>query len=390
MNVNSGSGSGSNIGVSRDGGMVQATLLRKSDSNIKRSYHHMTNTFSPIKGTVLSHLLTSFATVLLMIAISSTYNRQDNVGKQIQLARSGTIPRKMILNNNERLLRRGIPSVKSKNMNLSSPLLDVTVVGSGPAGLTASLFAARAGLNVLVVGSETGLLSEATSLDNFPSWYQYRKIPTPSSGASNDFSNGGMTWLATTKLQAVATGVHFVRPGLKVSNITKGPDNIFSLNISGTVVNSATVILATGATGRRLNVPNEELLWGKSIHSCAICDGPSYQNKSVVVVGGGDAAVDAAILLSRHARAVIVIHRRETFRASNQRNLKALLESPKMTVKTPFVVVQFLLEENATTLFGVQVRNTLTNRTEILECDGAFIMIGSTPNTQFQIGRAHV
>jgi glutaredoxin len=144
-----------------------------------------------------------------------------------------------------------------------------------------------------------------------------------------------------------------------------------------------TIILATGATGRKLGLPNEELLWGKSIHSCAICDGSSYQNKTVVVVGGGDAAIDAAILLSRHAREVVVIHRREEFRASNHLNLKTLFAISKIDVKKPFVVVEFLLKDDALNLVGIRIRNILTNKTATLSCDGAFIMIGSTPNTQF-------
>jgi thioredoxin reductase (NADPH) len=351
-------------------GTQHTAPLRKKATNP----YHMTHSFSTIHSKVLSHLLTACATALLVSLISNMYKERESMETEIPLVRSETVLRKMgKFHINERRLRRGDSDVHP-NKSVPFPFYDVVVVGSGPAGLTASLFAVRAGLNVLVVGSETGLLSEATSLDNFPSWFS-----SPMSAASG----GGMRWLETTKLQAVAAGVHFARSGFKVSKIVKGQSNVFSLNISGNIVDSVSVILATGATGRKLNLPNEELLWGKSIHSCAICDGSSYQNKTVIVVGGGDAAIDAAILLSRHARDVVVIHRRETFRASNQRNIKALLAIPKISVKTPFVVAEFLLQDNAISLSGVRIRNTLTNETVTLLCDGAFIMIGSTPNTQF-------
>ena len=359
--------------VLRNEGMQHVAPLRKTGTIAKNPYH-MTQNFSTVHGTVLSHLITSFATAVFLMILFSV-NRGLEIAKT-----SGTVRRNMEFDNNERLLRRNIPELH-QNKSVLFPFYDVVVVGSGPAGLTASLFAVRAGLNVLVIGSGTGLLSEAMSLDNFPSWYDM--FSPPASGESDSLSTGGMSWIATTRVQTASAGVHFARPGLTVLKITKKPDNIFSLNISGTMLDTVTVILATGATGRKLNLPNEELLWGRSIHSCAICDGSSYQNKTVLVVGGGDAAVDAAILLSRHARAVILIHRRDTFRASNQRNLKALFTIAKTAIKTPFVVDEFLLKDKALKFSGVRIRNTLSNETETLICDGVFVMIGSTPNTHF-------
>ena len=375
----------------RNGGPV-APFFRKHPDSSRRKHHLYHDaahtTFSQGTLLIISHLLTSLATVFLMLMISSGMNHHHHSTDNV--ATTNAWPRGMhqpMENSNERLLRRAARP-NHNDEHVDRPYYDVVVVGSGPAGLTAAIFAARAGLQVLVVGSETGQLSQATTLDNYPSWFdEYAALQPPQVQIETLW--GGMSWLATTKTQAVATGVDFVRPGLQVSQITRESHDvdltIFSLNISGSMVDSRTVILATGATGRKLNIPNEELLWGKSIHSCAICDGSSYtKNQTVVVVGGGDAAVDAAILLSRHAGQVVVIHRADTFRASNQRNLQALWGIPMLQIKTPFVVVEFLLtNDEEVRLLGVKIRNTRTNQTETLECDGAFVMIGSIPNTQF-------
>lgn len=237
---------------------------------------------------------------------------------------------------------------------------DIVVVGAGPAGLTAALFGARAGLTVLVMGSDAGQLSEAAALDNYPSYYYYGTTPRIAEQERNTF--GGQAWLAVTKQQAAATGVHFAQAGLLVSGVQRRlqkENALFALNVSlssssssqsqSTLVHARAVIVAAGAESRKLHLPDEDLLWGKSIHSCAICDGSAYANKTVIAVGGGDAAVDAALLLSRHAARVIVLHRREDFRASNQRNVHAMLhEVPNIQVRTPYVVERYILVGNNT------------------------------------------
>jgi thioredoxin reductase (NADPH) len=148
--------------------------------------------------------------------------------------------------------------------------------------------------------------------------------------------------------------------------------------------------VATGATGRRLGLPHEDTLWGKAVHSsCAICDGSSYAQKTVVVVGRGDAALDAAILLSRHAKRVILIHRRTAFRASNQHNLQLADRLPNVHLQTPYILTTYETsskENNEEHLTGVTVQHVTTGTTEQIACDGVFVMIGSTPNTDFVKG----
>mmetsp|Transcript_25963 Transcript_25963/g.39300 ORF Transcript_25963/g.39300 Transcript_25963/m.39300 type:complete len:561 (-) Transcript_25963:904-2586(-) len=252
-----------------------------------------------------------------------------------------------------------------RNSRRTQDSYDVVVAGAGPAGLTASLFAARAGLTVLVIGSSTGQLSEAGTLDNFPSWR----------------GTGGIDWLVTTKEQAVEAGVDFALPGLMVESIQRS-SALFSLNILNdkSSVNAKSVIVATGATGKRLNIPKEDLFWGKSIHSCAICDGSSYVRKNVVVVGGGDAAVDAAILLSRYADNITLIHRRNEFRASNKNNIRILRELSHVHLRTPYAVTSY--EDKNQNFSGVSVKNLANGLTETISCAGVFIMIGSSPNTK--------
>jgi thioredoxin reductase (NADPH) len=269
--------------------------------------------------------------------------------------------------------------ITSRDVSTAGVVYDVVVAGAGPAGLTAALFAARAGLTVLVLGSSTGQLSEATALDNFPSF------------------TGGLTkgedWLVATKQQVASVpGVHFGQGGLLISRIEKlTSDSLFALSLDQDKYTVATrsVVVATGATGRRLGLPYEDILWGKMVHSCAICDGSSYTQKQVVVVGGGDAALDAAILLSRHAKSVIIIHRRTSFRASNQHNLQLAKNLPNVQLRTPYIVTQYetsLLENNEQQLRGVKVQHVTTGKMERIDCDGMFVMIGATPNTEFVKG----
>ena len=336
------------------------------------SQHYATS----MKGAIVSHLVTAMTSALMVVLL---WNRFSIIPRN----HSGT---ELIFRSQSNVgvfskeIRRST-AIANHREEFSDPFYDLVVVGAGPAGLTASLFAARAGLNVLVVGSESGLLSEATSLDNFPSW----KHPNYAEKGSST-NAGGQLWLEVTKQQAADTGVYFAVPGLTVSEITQKRDSLFSLTISGNTVNTMAVIVATGATGRKLNLPLEASFWGKSVHSCAICDGSAYKMKTVVVVGGGDAAVDAAILLSRHARSVIVVHRRNSLRASNQRNIQLMTRIPVVQVKTPFTVSQYLTNEASTTFVGVEIRDVDTNETEVVECDGIFVMIGSSPNTQFLNG----
>jgi thioredoxin reductase (NADPH) len=260
---------------------------------------------------------------------------------------------------------------------------DVVIAGAGPAGLAAALFAGRAGLKTLVTGSATGQLSETERLENFPSW--------------KDRGGGGESWLEAAQRQASLVGVDFAEPGLLVSTMVRHEElGTFVLQLgtnakSSPVVLSRAVIVATGATQRRLGLPHEEELWGKSIHSCAICDGSAYAGRegmTVVVVGGGDAAMDAAMLLARQeGTQVIVVHRQKRFRASNRHNVEQVLSSRQIQVRTQWEVERYERNVDTQQLQAIHVRHVKEEeKTERIPCNGVFLMIGSTPNTQWLSG----
>jgi thioredoxin reductase (NADPH) len=329
------------------------------------------------------YLSIASATTLVVLVVTCIYLL---TGKDVVLVQNQRSPHQSPHQNQRLVLAQD--SIGNGNGNANgTPFFDVVVVGAGPAGLTAALFSARAGLSVLVTGSDAGQLAEAAALDNFP-------------GSAE--SAGGAAWLATAKRQAAAAGAHFAAAGLLVSKLHQRTDedderSLFSLEISSSeslTVHSRAVIVATGATNRRLHLDQETALWGKSVHSCAICDGSAYAhgNQTVLVVGGGDAAVEAALLLSRHAATVVVVHRREEFRASHQRNVEAMRSQPNIHVQTPYALEAYETDAHQNLVAVRLVRRgggddmEYTKPTEQMACDGVFVMIGSTPNTDFLKG----
>mmetsp|Transcript_19610 Transcript_19610/g.29097 ORF Transcript_19610/g.29097 Transcript_19610/m.29097 type:complete len:683 (-) Transcript_19610:9-2057(-) len=248
---------------------------------------------------------------------------------------------------------------------------DIAILGAGPAGLTAAIFGARAGLTVAVLGSQSGLLSETPQLENFPSYY------------NNEVS--GENWLKTTRAQAQELGVHFALPGLMATSLEVQASQVFSIKTQLDTFYSKSVIVATGATSRRLDLPHEQDLWGKSMHNCAICDGPMYKDKTVLVIGGGDAAIDAAVYLSRQAKRVILVHRRESFdKVKAQASIRILKQTTNIDIYTPHIVTKWnISDEDDFRLIGATIKNQNSQDEQFLQCDGAFLMIGATPNTEW-------
>jgi thioredoxin reductase (NADPH) len=291
---------------------------------------------------------------------------------------------------------------QNNNIN-KKDIYDVVVTGAGPSGLTAALFASRAGLKVHVLGSAaTGLLSQTKRLDNFPSF-----------SGENGSTLTGPDWVEATLAQAKSRGATFGPPGLFAKSIERqrmagddqgtayeeeNKDVFFALKTSDKTepeIRAWSVIVATGATPRTLGLRGEDALWGVSLHNCAICDGHLYQETekkptTVLVVGGGDAALDAALLLAR-ATKVILVHRRDTFTsAHNLASLDAVRSTPNIEIVTPYVVNEWItMDEDPSQLVGAQLVSPESSpgggngNNKRVDIDGAFVMIGAIPNTKW-------
>ncbi|MEJ5245581.1 MAG: thioredoxin-disulfide reductase [Bacteroidota bacterium] len=246
-------------------------------------------------------------------------------------------------------------------------MYDVVVLGSGPAGLTAALYASRANLKVVVLEGlqPGGQLTITTEVENFPG-----------------FENGvqGPEMMDIFRRQAQRFGAETVFEIATKVDFSKRPFTIHTAN--GKEFKSKAVIIATGASAKLLGLPSEQKYWGAGISACATCDGFFYRGKKVFVVGGGDTALEEAIYLTNHASSVTVIHRRDEFRAS-----KIMVDRAKSNPKISFildsVVEEFLGEEKngIKSLTGIKVRNVKTNEISEHSADGVFIAIGHKPNT---------
>ncbi len=282
----------------------------------------------------------------------------------------------------------------SLDLPFGDSMYDVIILGRGPAGLSAALFAARSGLSVLVLGSATGALSQAVSLDNYPSWQQ----TASSSHDVDDIGIGGPGWLQETTMQAERRGATFAPPGLLATNIESSSQNkekqqfflVHSQNSRS--FKSQSIIIATGSSPRRLNLPNEDILWGQALHSCAICDGSQYAGRTVLVVGGGDAALDAALILSRRSKLVYLLHRKDGWRAKDASNIQSVEATDNIRIMRPYIVKKWVIGEHnngkrallkSVTVGKVGNPDTTSSDDKELSVDGVFIMIGSKPNSHF-------
>lgn len=255
-------------------------------------------------------------------------------------------------------------------LEVEGPVHDIVIAGAGPGGLTAALFGARAGLDVLVLGSEAGLLSETQHLDNFPSYTE----------------GNGPTWLKATKAQARQFGAKFATPGVLATQLERNDNGLFTLTTNSPhakeqTIHAWSVIVASGATPRHLGLPRENLMWGKTLHNCAICDGHLYLDKTVMVVGGGDSALDAAILLARYAKHVYVVHRRTQLSGKNQAAVDVAAHTANIEFLTPYVVKDWELDVEDQLTGATLQTNDPHKEEKILAADGAFVMIGADANT---------
>lgn len=241
----------------------------------------------------------------------------------------------------------------------------VLIIGSGPAGYTAGIYAARAGLNpILVSGSQIGgQLTITTEIENFPGF------PEPI---------GGLDLMQRMREQAQNVGVTIVDDLITEVDFSKAPYHCNSANSN--LFCGDTVIIATGASARWLGLDSEKKFLGFGVSGCATCDGFFYRNKDVAVVGGGNTAADEALYLTNFAKSVTLIHRRDSLRADKVMQQR-LADNQKIKIEWDSVVDEVVGTENPLSVNGVILKNVKTDSKKELKVDGLFIAIGHHPNT---------
>ncbi len=241
---------------------------------------------------------------------------------------------------------------------------NVVIIGSGCAGNTAAIYAARAGLDPLVVkGVDAGgQLSWTTEVENFPGFPE---------------GINGPELVESMKRQAERFGAYYMDGSVLEADLSSRP---FKLKIEDQLVETHTLIIASGASARWIGLPSEQALIGHGVSSCATCDGFFYKGKKIMVIGGGDSAMEEANFLTRFGSEVTLVHRSDAFRAS-----KIMLDRASANPIIKFLtstVVEEIHDVSQNTVTGVRLRNTLTNTTWNQDVDGFFVAIGHIPNTK--------
>ncbi len=243
-----------------------------------------------------------------------------------------------------------------------SAIEDLTILGTGPAGLTAAIYSARANLRpVCIEGDQPGgQLTITTDVENYPGFAE----PVM-----------GPDLMTAFRKQAERFGTRFHQGRIVRADLSKRP---FELHFSnGTELKTRTLVIATGASAKWIGIPSEKRLMGKGVSACATCDGFFFRNLDIAVVGGGDTAMEEATFLTRFAKSVTIIHRRDKLRAS-----KIMQEKAAKNPKIRFILdteVEEILGEKAVT--GIRIRNLKTQHVSELSLEGVFVAIGHEPNT---------
>lgn len=246
---------------------------------------------------------------------------------------------------------------------MQSGLRDVVIIGSGCAGNTAAIYTARANLKPLIIkGKEAGgQLSITSEVENFPG-----------------FPDGinGPDLVENMKQQAERFGAEYLDGNVIDADLSKRP---FRVNVEGEWIETRTLIVASGASARWLGLPSEQRLIGHGVSSCATCDGFFYRGKKIMVIGGGDSAMEEANFLTRFGSEVSLVHRRDSFRAS-----KIMLDRARANPKIKFLTntaVEEVFDVRANIVTGVRLKNLQTGAVWEQEVDGFFVAIGHIPNT---------
>ncbi len=253
---------------------------------------------------------------------------------------------------------------------MNSEVQKLAIIGSGPAGLTAAIYAARANLNPVMFAGLTygGQLMLTTEVENFPG-----------------FPDGiqGPDLMQNMLKQAERFGTKILYEDVISVDFKQHP---FKIKSDSGEYFAHSVIIATGAASLWLGLPSEERLRGRGVSSCATCDGAFFRGKEIIVVGGGDAAMEEANYLTKFASKVTVLNRGEVLRASEIMAERAR-SNPKITILMNTAVEEFLGEQKLT---GVKIKNTKTNESSVMNVEGAFIAIGHKPNTNIFQGQVEV
>jgi len=238
----------------------------------------------------------------------------------------------------------------------------IIILGAGPAGYTAAIYAARAGLNPCLISGfdEGGQLAMTTSIENFPGF------PTAVSG---------LELMGKMKQQALNMGTTIISD--KISEVDLECRPFVLISEKGNCFNTESLIIATGASAKWLDFEAHKKYIGNGLSTCAACDGFFYKNKTVAVIGGGNSAAEEALYLTNFASKVMMIHRRDTLRA-DQILQERLLKNPKIEILFNSVISDILGEKS---VHGLKLKNVLTDDMKTLEVSGVFLAIGHTPNT---------
>lgn len=245
---------------------------------------------------------------------------------------------------------------------------NVAIIGSGPAGLTAAIYTARANLSPLLIEGwqSGGQLTTTTDVENYPG-----------------FAKGimGPELMKEMRSQAERFGSEFLTGEVTAIDFTRPP---FSITIDGErAIQAKTVIIATGASAIQMGLPNEKRLTGHGVSTCATCDGFFFRGKELLVVGGGDSAIEEATFLTKFATNVSIVHRRDKLRASKIMQQRAM-NNEKIAFVWNTVVEDILGSEVVT---GVRLKNIVTGKTMERSCAGVFVAIGHRPNTTLFTGQ---
>ena len=252
---------------------------------------------------------------------------------------------------------------------------NLIIIGSGPSGYTAALYAARANLKPLVIeGVQSGgALMTTTEVENFPG-----------------FPDGimGPELMDSMRKQAERFGAEFITDDATRVNLTgvsePGTEGLKTVYVGESEYFARAVILSTGSAWRPLGVPGEQELLGHGVSSCATCDGFFFRNQHIIVVGGGDSAMEEATFLTRFAASVTIVHRRDTFRASKVMAARAL-SNEKIKVEWNSVVEEILGEDGK--VVGARLRNLVTGEEKVLDVAGVFVAIGHDPRSELFAGQ---